>query len=50
VILRYLLDAGTPGPGFNIGDLNCNGFVNAQDITLFRQMLGQPPGPSGLVP
>jgi hypothetical protein len=50
VILRNLLGAGRPSPLFNIGDLNCNGVINAQDTTLFRQMLGLPPGPSGLMP
>lgn len=30
------------------GDLNNNGFTNAQDTTLFRKLLSLPPGPSGL--
>jgi len=44
---------GGPGPassGYNKADINCNGAVNAQDTTLFRQLLGSPPGPSGLTP
>jgi hypothetical protein len=49
VILRNLLGVDTPGPRFSIGDFNCDGVVNEnQDTTLFRPMLGQPPGPSGL--
>jgi hypothetical protein len=36
--------------GLNEADINCNGAVNAQDTTLFRQLLGSPRGPSGLQP
>ncbi len=31
-------------------DINRNGVVNGQDTTLFRQLLGSPPGPSARVP
>jgi hypothetical protein len=31
-------------------DINCNAVVNAQNVTLFRQRLGSPPGPSGVAP
>jgi hypothetical protein len=33
-----------------VADINCNGVVNAQDVTLFRPLLGAPPGPSGMAP
>ena len=37
-------------PTYNEADINCSGAVNAQDTALFRQLLGQMPGPSGQVP
>jgi hypothetical protein len=37
-------------PNYSTADINCNGWINALDYMLFRQLLGWPPGPSGLLP
>ncbi|MEO7385976.1 MAG: hypothetical protein ABIX37_03445 [Gammaproteobacteria bacterium] len=33
-----------------MGDLNNNNFTDAQDTTLYRGLLGSPPGPSSIAP
>ena len=49
VELLARIGAASPAPTYNIADLNCNGYVNTQDYVLFRELVGPPPGPSGLV-
>ena len=48
-LFRQELGAPSTAPQYNAADLNCNGAVNAQDTTLFRSLLGSPPGPSALL-
>ena len=49
-MFRDNLNGASIAPTYNVADLNCNGYVNAQDYVLFQQLLGAPPGPSGLAP
>ena len=37
-------------PLYHPADINCNGFVSPQDYVLWKKLINQPPGPSGLVP
>lgn len=50
VVLRSRLGTASTGPTYDAADLNCNGFINAQDVALFRQLLGKPPGPGAQSP
>lgn len=50
-IFRAQLGMPSEPPIYNPSDFNASGYVNAQDYVLFRQqMLGNPPGPSGVKP
>ncbi len=49
ILFRAQLQQPSVAPTYNQADFNCNSIVNALDYILFRQLIGSPPGPSGLL-
>ena len=45
MLFRAQLGAPSVAPTYNKADINANGVVNGSDTTLYRQLLGLPPGP-----